>query len=183
MIIIGIDEVGRGSLVGPVVACACLLDDLSPKIPDVRDSKLISKSKIYKLAKTLAGQYKYGIGIASVQEIDEINILEATKLAIKRAEENLKPHNAEKILIDGNINHEDSRFESIPKGDNLIYAISCASIIAKEYRDRLMRELALEYSIYGWEKNAGYGSKAHIEAIKLHGISPHHRKKFISKIV
>ncbi|NDB82819.1 MAG: ribonuclease HII [Alphaproteobacteria bacterium] len=180
--ILGIDEVGRGPLAGPVVACACLVDDAADTVEGVGDSKKLSKSKIYSLDKILTAKYKYGIGSASVSEIDELNILEATKLAMYRAEEGVN-HNARRILVDGNMKFTDTRFESVIKGDSLVYAISCASIIAKAFRDRLMIELSKEYSDYEWHKNAGYGTKNHIAAIKKLGPTPLHRKKFISQII
>ncbi len=179
--IVGIDEVGRGPLAGPVVACACLADDIR-KICGVTDSKKLPKSKIFEIDKIITQKYPYGIGIASVEEIDEMNILNATKLAMQRAEENIN-HTSEKIFVDGNMKFDDTRFISVIKGDLSIYAISCASIIAKAFRDRLMNTLDKDYPDYKWSTNAGYGTKHHIEAIRKFGPTIHHRKSFIKKFI
>ncbi|MDX1924194.1 MAG: ribonuclease HII [Rickettsiaceae bacterium] len=180
-LVVGIDEVGRGPLAGPLIACACIINEDDAKIDDVMDSKKLSKTKRAAIALLLQEKYEFGIGSSSVEEIDELNILNATKLAIIRAEAALKQR-TQIVLVDGDMKFEDERFCSIVKGDEKIYAISCASIIAKEYRDKLMQNLSEEYPRYDWANNAGYGTKAHIDALRLYGPTPHHRRLFIRKI-
>ena len=185
--ICGIDEAGRGPWVGPVVAGAVifLTRDLNPEILDnLNDSKKLSSKKrewLYDLliAEEKSGKLTYGIGLASSAEIDELNILQATFLAMKRAAEKLKTK-PDFALIDGNRLPKDfiCKAECIIKGDALSYSISAASILAKVYRDNLMKEMALEYPYYGFEKNAGYGTKQHIEGLKKYGITPEHRKSY-----
>ena len=183
----GIDEAGRGPWVGPVVAGAVifLTRDINPEIlNNLNDSKKLSSKKrewLYDLliAEEKSGKLTYGIGLASSAEIDELNILQATFLAMKRAAENLKikPNFA---LIDGNRLPKDfiCKTECIIKGDALSYSISAASILAKVYRDNLMKKMALKYPYYGFEKNAGYGTKQHIEGLKKYGVTPEHRKSY-----
>lgn len=176
-IVAGVDEAGRGPLCGPVVAAAVILD--KSKIPiGINDSKKVSHKKREALFDDIMISAKVGIGVSSVEEIDEINILEAAKLAMIRAIDNLKttPNLA---LIDGN-KAPDTKIKCIPviKGDSKSLSIASASIIAKVTRDRMMLELSREHPQYGWERNAGYGTKEHLEAIKTHGITRHHRKTF-----
>lgn len=175
-IIVGIDEAGRGPLAGPVVAAAVIMPIT---IEEVKDSKKLSAIKREKLFEQIIKLSKYGIGIASVEEVDEINILQATMLAMKRSYEQLNLV-ADLVLIDGNkapkLNCID--FQTIIKGDDLVPIISTASILAKVTRDRLMNELAKEYPQYLWSKNSGYGTKEHLEAIKKYGITKHHRLTF-----
>ena len=186
-LVCGIDEAGRGPWVGNVVAGAVIILDknLSPELlNNLNDSKKISKTKREKLydllrAEEKAGKIRIGIGEATPQEIDNNNILQATFMAMKRATENLqiKPDIA---LIDGNRIPKNfiSPTKAIIKGDSKSYSISAASIIAKVYRDKQMEELAKKYPYYGFERNAGYGTKDHIEGIKKYGIIPEHRKSY-----
>lgn len=179
-VVAGIDEVGRGPLAGPVVAAAVIIDS-DVLIDGIKDSKQISPKKREKLAEQINSNYSYGIGEASVSEIDELNILNATKLAIVRAAQNL-PIEPDIVLVDGNMKFDDESFKSIIKGDAISKSIAAASIIAKVYRDDLMQKLADIYPQYGWEKNVGYGTPTHIAAIKQYGPVVEHREKFISKI-
>lgn len=187
--IIGVDEVGRGPLSGPVVACAFLLDK-KQKLPEgIQDSKKIAKKKRAEIAKYLTKNFKYALGIVSNIKIDEINILNATMQAMKEATSNLiKDHAIHEtpILVDGRDNPFAAIYplsEAIIKGDSKSEAIACASIIAKVYRDDLMEKLALQFPQYSWEKNAGYGTKQHIAAIKENGITQYHRKSFLKKLI
>jgi|TARA_B110000503_G_C7077014_1_gene383385 ribonuclease HII len=175
-IIVGIDEAGRGPLAGPVVAAAVIMPN---SINGVADSKKISAKKREILFPQIMEISQVGIGIATVEEIDEINILQATMLAMQRAYDNLNIK-ADTILIDGNKapQLECTDIQTIIDGDNLIEVISAASIIAKVTRDRIMQELDQKFPEYLWHKNAGYGTKAHIEAIQQHGITKHHRHSF-----
>ncbi|HJD60028.1 MAG TPA: ribonuclease HII [Rickettsia endosymbiont of Omalisus fontisbellaquei] len=175
-IVAGIDEAGRGPLAGPVVASAVIIDNANI-IPGIKDSKKLSKKKRELLYEQITSNYVWSTAIISHTEIDEINILEATKKACAIAAANLtvKP---EIVLVDGNMRFNDKRFVSIINGDNLSLSIAAASIIAKVTRDRLMLDLSTEFPQYLWHKNSGYGTKEHIEAINKHGLSPYHRKSF-----
>lgn len=189
-LIAGIDEAGRGPWAGPVVAGAVIFPDL--EISDslakkLDDSKKLTAAKREALFEELhASNALIGYGMASVEEIDSLNILQATFLAMKRAVKNL-PQVPEFIIVDGNKLPPDlpcpARF--LIKGDALSLSVAAASIIAKVTRDRLMCELAKEFPYYGWEKNAGYGTKAHQDGLKAHGVCIHHRKSYapIRKIV
>lgn len=172
----GVDEAGRGPLVGPVVAAAVIIDQ-TKIIYGIKDSKKLSRNKREILYKQITGNYLWSVGIVHQDEIDLINILEATKKACYIAVENLsiKPNI---ILVDGNMKFNDPRFISIINGDNLSISISAASIIAKVTRDWILFEYAKEFPQYNWQKNCGYGTKEHLEAIKLHGLSPYHRQSF-----
>ena len=183
----GVDEAGRGPWVGPVVAgCVFFVNrNVDAKLlENLNDSKKISKKKREMLFDLLhieaeKGNVLIGIGEASAKEIDEINILNASFLAMKRAVENakIKP---DMVLIDGNREPKDFGYKTkaIIKGDAKSYSISGASILAKVYRDRLMEDMAKKYPYYGFEKNAGYGTKAHIEGLEKYGITPEHRKSY-----
>ncbi len=182
-IICGIDEAGRGPLAGPVYAAAVIL----PKghiIEGVNDSKKLSEKKRDVLFdKIIEECVCYSIGSASEQEIDEINILQATFLAIRRAVSGLeiKPDCA---LIDGNQKpHLDIEERTVVKGDSKSASIAAASIIAKVSRDRYMLELAEKYPEYQFEKHKGYGTKLHYEMLEEYGISPVHRKTFLKKLI
>ncbi len=180
-LVAGIDEAGRGPLAGPVVAAAVIVNhDII--IDGINDSKKLSVAKREKLYDLITANYTFGIGEASVQEIDEINILEATKFACIRAAEKLdnRPHI---VLVDGNMKFDDTRYKSIIKGDTLSISIAAASIIAKVHRDRLMVELAKEHPAYLWHKNSGYGTVEHIAAIREYGVTKHHRAKFVRGFV
>ena len=175
--IIGVDEVGRGPLAGPVISAAIVLN--KEKIPEgINDSKKLSKKKREVINEELISQHKFAIGIASVEEIDKINILQASLLAMKRAVLNLniKPQT---ILVDGN-KLPDLEYNMYPiiKGDSKSISIAAASIIAKVYRDKLMQDLSLQYPCYYWEKNSGYGTKQHLLALDNLGVTPIHRKSF-----
>ena len=175
--IIGVDEVGRGPLAGPVISAAIILN--KEKIPEgVNDSKKLSKKKREVINEELISQHSFAIGIASVEEIDKINILQASLLAMKRAVLNLniKPQT---ILVDGN-KLPDLEYNMYPiiKGDSKSISIAAASIIAKVYRDKLMQDLSLQYPGYYWEKNSGYGTKQHLLALNNLGVTPIHRKSF-----
>ena len=175
--IIGVDEVGRGPLAGPVISAAIVLN--KEKIPEgINDSKKLSKKKREVINEELISQHSFAIGIASVEEIDKINILQASLLAMKRAVLNLniKPQT---ILVDGN-KLPDLEYNMYPiiKGDSKSMSIAAASIIAKVYRDKLMQNLSLQYPGYYWEKNSGYGTKQHLLALDNLGVTPIHRKSF-----
>jgi ribonuclease HII len=176
--VIGIDEVGRGCLFGPVVAAAVLLRRDIFIDHGIKDSKKISKLKREILADYIRKHHFYGIGIASVEEIDEFNILEATKLAMQRAVSNM-PFLADIALIDGNMAPKlNIKAETVIKGDNLSLSIAAASILAKVTRDKLIIDLAQVYPNYSLEKHMGYGTVSHIAAINIHGITDMHRKSF-----
>ena len=176
-LVAGVDEVGRGPLVGPVV-CACVILPKDYFNEQINDSKKISEKKREKLYDTIMQEaISVGIGMSSEKVIDEINILEATKLAMKEAIKNSKVK-PEHVLIDAVKLDIDIPNTSIIKGDAKSQSIAAASIIAKVTRDRMMDELDKKYPEYLFKKNKGYGTKAHIEAIRQYGIIPEHRKTF-----
>ena len=179
----GVDEAGRGPLAGPVCAAAVIL----PKgkcIEGVNDSKKLSEKKreaLFEVIKTEA--LSYSIAFATVEEIEEMNILNATMLAMKRAVEGL-PQKADFAMIDGNRLPELSiDREFIVKGDAKSMSIACASILAKVSRDRLLYEYAKEYPQYHFDKHKGYGTKLHVEALREFGPCPYHRMSFLGKIL
>lgn len=174
----GIDEVGRGCLAGPVVSCVVVLKkNINTKI--LKDSKSIPFKKRLKIANYIKKNSWYAIGEASVNEIDKYNIFNATLLSMERAIKKLKKKPT-LVLIDGNKIPEikNYKIKSIIKGDQKISEISAASIIAKVSRDNLITNLSKKFKKYGWSKNAGYGTKDHIDAIKKYGITKLHRKTF-----
>ena len=177
-LVAGVDEAGRGPLAGPVVAAAVILDDLKP-IKGLADSKTITALRREKLFDEIrAKALCCSIAVASVEEIEELNILQATLLAMRRAVEGLrlKPN---KVLVDGNrLPVLDMLAEAIVKGDALVPAISAASILAKVHRDRWCAEIDLQYPQYGFAKHKGYGTAAHLAALTEHGACPQHRKTF-----
>ncbi|MEH6939412.1 ribonuclease HII [Bacillus sp. JJ664] len=176
-LIAGVDEVGRGPLAGPVVAAAVILDQENELI-GLDDSKKLSKEKRqYFVERIKSEAISYGIGMASSVEIDELNIYEATKLAMKRAIEQLHKI-PEHLLIDAMKLPMEISQTSIIKGDETSISIAAASVLAKETRDSLMVELAKEHPHYGFEKHMGYGTKEHLEAIEQYGIIHEHRKSF-----
>ncbi|MGN1014627.1 MAG: ribonuclease HII [Butyricicoccus sp.] len=179
----GIDEAGRGPLAGPVVAAAVILAP-GTQLPGVNDSKKLSEKKREQLFDYIREHaLAYGIGEASEREIDEINILNATFLAMKRAVQSL-PVAADFALVDGNrIGGLDIPAECVIGGDGKVLSIAAASILAKVTRDRYMREMAEKYPYYGFEKHKGYGTKAHYAAIEQHGICPLHRRTFLKKVL
>jgi len=180
-VICGVDEVGRGPLAGPVLACAAILDPatlLKALERRLDDSKKLSAAAREEIAAALREIVVFAIGQASPAEIDAVNILQATHLAMRRAVVALarKPDHA---LIDGN--RPPVLFcptTAIVKGDQKSLSIAAASILAKVERDKIMSQLALTHTVYGWERNAGYGTAEHLAAIKTHGITPHHRRSF-----
>ena len=177
--IAGVDEVGRGCLVGAVVAAACILDLSKPLPAGLNDSKKLSAKKRESINEELrANVVAYAIAQVEAEEIDEINILQATKKAMRLAIEKLAPK-ADFLLVDAlQLKEINLPQKAIIKGDAISASIAAASIIAKTYRDNLMRELCRIYPNYGFSKHAGYGTKAHFEAIRLHGACPLHRKSF-----
>jgi ribonuclease HII len=177
-IIAGVDEVGRGSLVGPVYAAAVILKKNLDK-KKLKDSKKLTKKNREILEKYIKKNSYWSIGSASLYEIEKLNILNASLLAMKRAIKKLnkKPSH---ILIDGNrvpkMNNYNLKY--VVKGDEKIPEISAASIIAKVARDKLITKMSKKFNRYYWDKNAGYGTKLHLIAIKKFGVTKHHRKTF-----
>lgn len=184
-VIVGIDEVGRGPLAGPVMAAAVHIPfalHADPLLKDVTDSKKLSAAKRELIAGALVGLVPHGIGVAEVEEIDRINILQATYLAMARAAAALSSsldRAPDLYLIDGN------RLPPLPvparavvKGDMKSLSIAAASIIAKVHRDNAMRVLAEAHPGYGWERNAGYGTAEHLAGIAALGVTDHHRRSF-----
>ena len=180
--ICGVDEAGRGPLAGPVCAAAVILPD-DTIIEGVNDSKKLTEKKREVLFDVIIERAEaYSIAFATVSEIEEYNILNATMLAMKRAVEGLEIK-ADYAMIDGNrMPSLDIDGETIVKGDAKSMSVACASILAKVSRDRLLYEYAKEYPQYLFEKHKGYGTKAHIEAIKQYGPCPYHRPSFLKKI-
>ena len=178
----GIDEAGRGPLAGPVCAAAVILPE-GVIIDGVNDSKKLSEKKRESLFDVIREQaLSYSIAYATVDEIEEINILNATMLAMRRAINGLEIK-ADYAMIDGNkIPPIDIDAECIVKGDAKSMSIACASILAKVSRDRLLYKYAEEYPMYGFDKHKGYGTKAHREAILKYGPCPYHRKSFLKKL-
>ena len=177
LITAGVDEVGRGCLAGPVVSAAVILKEkIDLKL--LKDSKKINFNKRLKIAEHIKLNSYYSIGVASVDEILNLNILQASLLSMKRAVDKLsiKP---EIVLIDGTFAPKGiENPKTIINGDEKIKCISAASIIAKTYRDLLMIKLSEKFIHYAWERNFGYGTKAHMEGLKKFGITTHHRKGF-----
>jgi len=177
-LIAGVDEAGRGPLAGPVVAAAVILDDLKP-IKGLNDSKqltALARERLY--IEIHAKALCFCIAQASVEEIDELNILQATMLAMRRAVEGLRLR-PNKVLVDGNrLPTLKIAAEAVVKGDAKVKAISAASILAKVYRDQLCRELHLQHPQYGFDGHKGYPTPAHLAALKEHGACPHHRRSF-----
>ena len=177
-IIAGVDEVGRGSLIGPVFAAAVIFKTNIDK-KKIKDSKKLSKVKRNILEKYIKKNSIWSIGSASLREIEILNILNASLLAMKRSIKKLKLKPSI-TLIDGNKLPELNGYKVkyVIKGDQKISEISAASIIAKVARDRLITKLSKKFKKYGWDKNSGYGTKEHIKAIKKFGITQYHRKTF-----
>ena len=175
----GVDEVGRGPLAGPVVACAVIMPADRRAIAGVDDSKRVVESERNRLAKKIRDSaVAIGVGAASVHEIDTYNIYHASTRAIRRAISRL-PQRPDHIVLDGKpIRTLGIEHTAVVKGDSRCYAIACASIIAKVLRDNLMRRLARRYPAYGWENNCGYATLEHIAVIDSIGSSPHHRTSF-----
>ena len=175
----GCDEAGRGCLAGPVFAAAVILPpDFKSEL--LNDSKQLSEKNRYALRQLIEQEaIAWGIGVVTAPEIDAINILKASFLAMHRAIEQLKVQ-PQALLIDGNrfTPYKEIPFTCMVKGDGRFLSIAAASILAKTYRDDYMLQLAEEYPSYGWQQNKGYPTRAHREAISKHGITPYHRKTF-----
>ncbi|MCP5063179.1 MAG: ribonuclease HII [Ignavibacteriae bacterium] len=182
-ILAGVDEVGRGPLAGSVVAATVIFDN-ETIIEGVNDSKQLSEKERERLSEIIKEKcLAYSFGVIDQNEIDEINILQATLKAMKQAVDNLSI-TPQLILIDGNKSFvTKTAVETIVKGDSKSFSIAAASILAKVKRDKMMKKAATKYPEYFWEKNKGYGTKQHIDAIKKHGITPLHRKTFLKKIL
>ena len=186
-LVVGVDEAGRGPWAGPVVSGAVVFKDKelpNELLKSLNDSKKLTAQKREQLYEVLReeekkGQVFIGVGQASVEEIDQLNILQATFLAMKRATDELKfqPH---AVLVDGNQVPKNLNLpcQTVVKGDGKSFSIAAASVVAKVYRDRLMKSLAVQYPYYAFEKNAGYGTKIHIEGLKKYGVTPAHRKSY-----
>ena len=179
-LIAGVDEVGRGPLAGPVVACAVIMPPDLRAIAGVDDSKRLSADQRGRLAiKIRERALSIGIGAASVREIDRVNIYQATVVAMRRALSRLTmvPNH---VLVDGKpFRTLDTPHTAIVGGDDLCYTIACASIIAKVTRDRIMRALAGRHPNYRWERNVGYCTADHLKGLAAHGVTAHHRRSFI----
>ena len=187
--VIGVDEAGRGPLAGPVVAAAVILKEYTEELDEINDSKKLTEKKREKLYDIIMKNFDVAVGISTVEEIDKLNILNADFLAMRRALKDLKSLKNQKeytVLVDGNLKIKEYIGKQLPivKGDAKSLSIAAASIIAKVTRDRLMKDLANIYPDYSFEKHKGYGTKAHIEAIKDKGaIEGVHRKVFLRKIL
>jgi len=184
-ITIGVDEAGRGPLAGPVVAAAVVL--CKPRPAGLDDSKKLSPARRAILEEQIKRRCRWAVGVVEVEDIDRLNIFGATMLAMTLAVRSLCEQLAEEVaevLVDGNLTPKGRRPEwcwparPIVGGDAVEPCISAASIIAKEHRDRLMRGFAEVHPHYGWERNAGYGTPEHLEALRLHGPTPLHRRSF-----
>ena len=174
----GVDEAGRGPLAGPVVAAAVILDDLQPIVGLNDSKKLTAKRRVQLFEEIRARALCFSIAEATVQEIDQLNILQATMLAMKRAVEGLrlKP---QRVLVDGNrLPTLGILAEAIVQGDALVPAISAASILAKVHRDRLCEEMHERYPVYGLDQHKGYGTAQHLAALQVHGPADCHRMTF-----
>lgn len=183
--VIGVDEAGRGPLAGPVVAAAVVL--CKPRPAGLDDSKKLTRERRAVLEASIKRRCRWAVGVVDVGEIEQLNIFGATMLAMTLAVQALcaqfEDHPRE-VLVDGNLTPAGRRPEwrwnarAIVGGDAIEPCISAASIIAKEHRDRLMRDLATAHPHYGWERNAGYGTPEHLAALRTHGATPHHRRGF-----
>lgn len=186
--ILGVDEAGRGPLAGPVVAAAVKIHEYHDFFEMINDSKKLSEKKREELFDKILTYCDVGVGIASVEEIDEVNILEATFIAMNRAIEDVSKNSDvtfDTVLVDGNklIKKYNGKQEFLIKGDAKSLSIAAASIIAKVTRDRIMLKFAEIYPEYHFEKHKGYGTKLHREILLEKGILPIHRKTFLKKIL
>ncbi|HEY4754321.1 MAG TPA: ribonuclease HII, partial [Candidatus Limnocylindrales bacterium] len=179
--VVGVDEVGVAPTCGAVVAAAVIMPPNCKRIEGVRDSKTLSAAQRERLAPVIRRRaIAVGVGAASVADIDRLNIYHATHLAMRRAIGRLGDH--DHVLVDGlriaEFEQQVGPYTAIVDGDALVYSIACASVIAKTVRDRMMHNLAVRYPEYGWERNAGYATLEHRQAIRAHGLTPHHRKSW-----
>jgi ribonuclease HII len=179
----GVDEVGVAPTCGAVVAAAVIMKPHARRIPGVRDSKTLSAQQRNRLAPVIRRRaVAVGVGAASVREIDAINIYHATHLAMRRAIARLGGH--DHVLVDGNriagFEAAVGPYSAIVDGDAKSYTIACASVVAKVIRDRMMTLLAARYPGYGWERNQGYATQEHRDAIRQHGLTPFHRRSFLA---
>ncbi len=179
--VVGVDEVGVAPTSGAVVAAAVIMSPNCHRIPGVRDSKTLSAAQRERLAPIIRRRaVAIGVGAASVADIDRLNIYHATHLAMRRAIARVGDH--EHVLVDGlriaDFEAQVGPYTAIVDGDARVYSIACASIIAKTVRDRMMHNLAVRYPEYGWDRNAGYATREHRDAIRAHGLTPHHRKSW-----
>jgi ribonuclease HII len=179
-LIAGVDEVGRGPLAGPVVACAVVMPPDKRAMVGINDSKKLSARQREKLiAKILERAVAVGIGAASVREIDRLNILQASVLAVHRALRRLSV-TPDHVVVDGRtVRTYSFPHTAVVRGDSRCHSIACASIVAKITRDRVMRALGARYPLYKWDENAGYATAFHLKGIAQNGITPHHRKSFL----
>ncbi len=178
-LIAGVDEVGRGPLAGPVVACAIVMPPARRAISGVDDSKALTAAERERLAVLIRRDaLAFALGAASVREIARVNIYQATVLAMRRALARLAV-TPDQILIDGRpIRTLGVEHRAVVGGDHRCYSVACASIIAKVTRDRLMRSLSVRYPLYGWARNSGYGTPIHLAALREAGLTAHHRERF-----
>lgn len=179
----GVDEVGMGCTSGAVVAAAVVMPRGCQRIPGVRDSKVLSAAQRDRLVPEIRLRaVAVGVGAASVAEIERLNVLGAARLAMRRAIRRLGGH--DHVLVDGNpiagFEGEVGPYTAIVDGDALVYSVACASVVAKTVRDRLMERLAARYPGYGWERNQGYATREHREAIRRLGLTPFHRRSFLA---
>jgi len=181
--VVGVDEVGVAPTSGAVVAAAVIMKPGCHRIPGVRDSKTLSAAQRERLAPLIRRRaVAVGVGAASVREIDQLNIYHATHLAMRRAIARVGEH--DHVLVDGNriagFEAQVGPYTNLVDGDARVYSIACASIIAKVVRDRMMERLALRYPGYGWERNQGYATQEHRDAIRALGLTPFHRRSFLA---
>lgn len=179
--IVGVDEVGVAPTCGAVVAAAVIMAPNCHRIPGVRDSKTLSAAQRERLAPIIRRRaIAVGVGAASVADIDRLNIYHATHLAMRRAIARLGGH--DHVLVDGlriaDFEAQVGPYTAIVDGDARVYSIACASVVAKVVRDRMMDLLSVRYPQYGWDRNAGYATREHRDAIRAHGLTPHHRKSW-----
>lgn len=185
-IVVGVDEAGRGPLAGPVVAGAVIVIQDFPELQEINDSKKLTEKKRERLFEAIEKNCIVGIGIASEKEIDEMNILNATFLAMRRAISQVAERSAfDIVLVDGNhlIREYEDEQECIVKGDSKSLSIATASIVAKVTRDKILCEIAKEFPEYEFEKHKGYGTKKHREILLEKGACKYHRKTFLKKIL
>ncbi len=181
--LVGVDEVGVAPTCGAVVAAAVIMAPGCHRIPGVRDSKTLSAGQRERLAPIIRRRaVAVGVGAASVREIDQLNIYHATHLAMRRAIARVGGH--DHVLVDGNriagFEAQVGPYSNIVDGDAKVYSIACASVVAKVVRDRMMERLSVRYPGYGWERNQGYATQEHRDAIRALGLTPFHRRSFLA---